>query len=545
MPPFDRLLDRGDGESGDEEPGEAPPAAPERPKARPSPEPTAKQDDAGGKGRPRGKAEDVVLKVSQVNRAVDTMLQHRFSDVRIVGELSNVRPGGNGHVYFTLNDLDVNACLPGVMFNRDARRARARLENGALVQMRGALNLYRERGRFQLVARSALPAGEGALHAELELRRRRLEEEGLLAPERKRPLPHAPRVVGVVTSESGAALGDIIRVAQTRCPVRIFVADCRVQGDGAARSIGAALRRIQRLPELDVVIVGRGGGSSEDLWAFNDEALAREIAACRVPTVSAVGHQQDLTLADLVADLRAATPSNAAELVVPEREVLLRELDGQRRQARQGIRHRLQLARRELDRAERGLPDPRYQLARARGRLVALTTTLNELARRRLERSARGLGRLDEAVRRGDPKARLARDRGALTGLERSLEEAAARRLRESRQRLEGLGARAGAAGRPLVARARGALALAARELDALSPLRVLERGYAVALRDGRALVDANTMGVGDPVEVRLHRGRLFARVDSVEGPAPDGHEGGPRETSSRASEDGPGDGDG
>jgi len=450
------------------------------------------------------------LRVSQIHRAVAATLDRRFGDLWVIGELSNVRRNAQGHVYFTLNDLEQPAALQGVMFQSKARRSRARLEDGALVRFRGRLEIYARRGAFQLVAQVAVPAGDGDLHAELELRRQRLAADGLLAEERKRPLPPFPRVVGVVTSRTGAALGDIVRVARQRCPVRIVVADCRVQGAEAAGSVRRALRAIQRLPDLDVVIVGRGGGASDDLWAFNDEALAREIAACRVPTVSAVGHQQDVTLADLVADARAPTPSGAAALVVPEREVLQRELASLGGRLQRGMEAALLRRHRELARRRARLGDPGRAVAVARGLLGARTGALTNATRARLRDDARRLRALEAGVRRGDPKARLARDRASLVAAGRSLSDEGRRLVTERRALLDAVAGRVRAEGRPAVARGRADLGALAGRLDALSPLRVLERGYAIALdedRGGRALVDAGEAAVGDRLTLAFPSG--------------------------------------
>ena len=315
--------------------------------------------------------EERVFRVSEVNRAVRFTLEDSWANVLIEGELSDVRRA-KGHVYFTLNDEEDPAQLRGVMFQSDVRRTKAPLEDGARIRFRGTLSLYTARGQFQLIARSAKLAGEGDLAAQFRKLRAKLEAEGLLDPERKRPLPALPRVVGVVTSRTGAALRDIIRVAAQRCPVQILIADCRVQGDDASGSIVSALELIQQVHDLDVVIVSRGGGSAEDLWAFNDEGVARAIAACRVPVVSGVGHEVDITIADLVADVRAATPSNAAEIVVPEREALLRDVRSWERRLNQALDNRIGGLRLRLERLLRPLYGARRVVAPVRRELREL-----------------------------------------------------------------------------------------------------------------------------------------------------------------------------
>lgn len=438
-----------------------------------------------------------VYRVGQLNRLARLALEDRFRDVWVEGELSDVSRPGSGHIYFTLNDEREQAQLRGVMFRSDARRAKARMENGERVKLRGALTLFEPRGSFQMVVRIALPTGLGELHAQFEAVRKKLDAEGLLAPERKRPLPKVPRVLGVVTSEHGAALHDIVQVASGRCPVRIVVSACLVQGPNAPRSIIVALQTLVRLPELDVVIVGRGGGAAEDLVAFNDERVARAIAACPVPVVSAVGHEVDVTISDLVADVRAATPSNAAELCVPDRRALLSELAAQHRALQRAMDAQMQRGRLRLMRSRRRLLEPRSLLARTRARLEALTRRLTRAMQARLARERRRLSACNERVRSRDPRLLFSQDRA----------------------RLHALRGRLVSAGRVLFRRPRARLGEHASKLHALSPLSVLARGYAIALheRSGRALLRAGDAEPGDVLRVRLHEGELRARVEDEE----------------------------
>jgi exodeoxyribonuclease VII large subunit len=450
-------------------------------------------DREGGKNG-GGESGERVFRVGQLNRVVRLAIEERWSDVWVQGELSDVTHAGSGHVYFTLNDEKEAAQVRCVMFRADARRSKAKLEDGARVKLRGGLSLFEPRGSYQLIARIALPQGLGDMHQQFEVLRKQLEAEGLLAPERKRPLPKLPRVLGVVTSDSGAALHDIIRVANSRCPVRIVVSPCLVQGKDAPLSIVRALEAIGRLSELDAVIVGRGGGSTEDLIAFNDERVARAIAACRVPVVSAVGHEVDITIADLVADLRASTPSNAAELCVPDRRALLNELQAHRRGLERGMEVRLQRARLRLERLERGLRDPRKRATVLRGRLLAAHARLTEAMRIKLRAARKQLGAHAERMSRRDPRLLFTEDRA---------------RLHELRGRLL---AQAG----PLLAGQRALLGEQVARLHALSPLAVLGRGYAIALheRTGKALLRAADAQPGDVLQLRLHDGSLRARVE-------------------------------
>ena len=456
-----------------------------------------------------------VFRVSEVNRAVRFTLEDNWANVLIEGELSDVRRA-KGHVYFTLNDEEDPAQLRGVMFQSDVRRTKAPLEDGARIRFRGTLSLYTARGQFQLIARSAKLAGEGDLAAQFRKLRAKLEAEGLLDAERKRQLPKLPSVVGLVTSRTGAALRDIIRVAVERCPVQILVADCRVQGEGAANTIVSALELIQRVKALDVVIVSRGGGSAEDLWAFNDEGVARAIAACRVPVVSGVGHEVDVTMADLVADVRAATPSNAAEIVVPERETLLREVRSLERRLNQALDNRVGALRLRLERMVRPLYGARRVIAPVRRELLARQSQLQQVQRSDLRRRRERLADLHQRLMRADPRSLLRRDRRELAALTAKLRDAGRLPIQRRRESLVALGFRLRGRGRPMVREARAAHAELCAQLDALSPLRVLERGYAIALHEatGRAIRSESEVKEGDRLRVRVSDGEFAAKVE-------------------------------
>ena len=393
------------------------------------------------------------------------------------------------------------------------------LEDGARVRFRGKLSLYQARGQFQLIARSAKLAGEGDLAAQFRKLRAKLEAEGLLDAGRKRELPKFPRVVGVVTSRTGAALRDIIRVAAERCPVHILVADCRVQGETAPSSIVSALELVQRVGDLDVVIVSRGGGSAEDLWAFNDEGVARAIAACRVPVVSGVGHEVDLTIADLVADERAATPSNAAEIVVPERETLLREVQSAERRLTQVFDTQLGGLRLRLERLLRPLYDARRVIVPVRRELAKLNEQLAHEQRASLRARRELHADLQRRLMRLDPRSVLRADRRSLTALDARLSSAGRFPIGRRQERLVALRVALQARGRPMVREKRAAFAEACTHLDALSPLRVLERGYAIALHEGtgRAVRSGTEVKEGDRLRVRVFDGEFGAKVEGNE----------------------------
>ncbi len=457
-----------------------------------------------------------VFRVSELNRAVRVLVEDRWPNIWVQGELSDVARAASGHLYFTLNDEDEPAQVRGVMFRSDVRRAKAQLEDGARVRMRGSLSLFEPRGTYQLIARIALPAGRGDLYLQFQRVRAKLEAEGLFALERKRALPSLPQVVGVVTSASGAALQDVIRVASTRCPVRIVVSPCLVQGAEAPESIVSALQAIQRVDGLDLVIVGRGGGSADDLYAFNDERVARSIAACIVPTVSAVGHEVDVTIADMVADVRAATPSNAAEIAVPEQEVLASQLHAFQRALERAMevvlaRHRLQ-----LDRVAQRLADPREALGRTRNRLQWLRAQIGRIAQQRLARERARVQALGLCVSRRDPRVLMSQDRAALAQLSSRLHALAGPLLDKPRASLAELSSEARAFMQLRVAEHRTRLTTLCTHLEALSPLGVLARGYAIALhaKTGKALLHASDAQPGDRVTLRLHQGQLRTKVE-------------------------------
>ncbi len=438
--------------------------------------------------------EEQPLSVSGLNRAVRLGLENEWGDVLVVGEVSDLTRSHAGHLYFTLNDEREQAQLRIVMFGGDARRTRAAMEDGARVRLRGRLTLYEPRGTFQMIARSAMPAGEGDLLAQFRRILAKLEAEGLTSPERKRKLPLFPRCIGVVTSEHGAALHDILRVSARRSPVRIVIAPTLVQGADAPAAIVRALNAVQKLPELEVVIVARGGGSAEDLWAFNDERVVRAIAACRVPVVSGVGHEVDVTLADLVADVRAATPSNAAELVVPEREVLEGKLDALTRHLSRALESKVDRGRLALERFGTKLRDPRAALASARGKLDKLDAAQVRALEARLFGLRHRLGEQHKRLQQHDPRRRLSAQHAALSKLRAELGLSPSRFVAARRHWLE---QRMG-------------------QLHALSPLAVLGRGYAIAFDDdtGRVVRRAEELPSGARLRVRVAEGEIRARVE-------------------------------
>jgi len=411
-----------------------------------------------------------VLTVSELTRRLQETLEERFPAVWVEGEISNYRLYGSGHAYFTLKDADSQ--IRAVLFRNRGRRIKFEPADGLHVMAFGSIEVYPQRGEYQLVIELLEPKGLGALQLAFEQLKARLQAEGLFDHARKRELPRFPRKIGIVTSPSGAAIRDMLRVIGRRFgELHIVIAPCRVQGDGAAEEIAQGLRDLNALGGVDIIIVGRGGGSLEDLWAFNEEAVARAIAASKVPVVSAVGHEVDFTISDFVADLRAPTPSAAAELVVREKQAVVDSL----------VQLRARL--------ERFAARPLRDLER---RVDELTTRLRREMRGELGRAGHRVALATRALRASDPVARVAGDRHRLESLQSRLVTALTRRRD----------------------RARYSLRSAVGRLDSLSPLAVLGRGYSLTRTPtGEVVHSPAQVQIGDAIRVLLHRGSLDAHV--------------------------------
>jgi exodeoxyribonuclease VII large subunit len=445
--------------------------------------------------RPPGQVPDRIFRVGELNAEIHLLLEASYPDVWLEGELSNFRHfQASGHWYFTLKDE--RAQVAAAMFRGSNRRVRFRPEDGAMVLVRGQVSLYEPRGTYQIIVTHMEPRGAGALHAAFEELKARLAAEGLFAAERKRPLPALPRRIGVVTSRDGAAFRDILRVLHRRhAGVSVLLVPVRVQGEGSAGEIAAAIQRAGAAGDLDALIVGRGGGSLEDLWSFNEEVVARAIADCAVPVISAVGHETDITIADFVADVRAPTPSAAAEMVVASRQEMQDRV--------RGLVQRLSGATRLLLTRLRAGPAGRFGLLGARPLEIRL--------RRAGQRSDDLAGRLGRTLERA-----LSRERRRcelLTG--RLSPRSLMARVAARRERLRAVDGRLGAAARSRLRALRESARLATGRLAELSPLAVLERGYSVARlpATGAVLRDAREVAAGDPVELMLHRGGLRLEV--------------------------------
>ena len=442
----------------------------------------------------RGTPERRIYSVSELTGSIRELLESSFGDLWIEGEISNCRAWNTGHVYFTLKDS--GAQIKAVMFRSAVRYLKFKLEDGQHVIARGRLGVYDPKGEYQLVCEHVQPRGAGALQVAFEQLKKRLQGEGLFDTARKRPLPVLPAKIGIVTSLDGAALRDILKVLGRRhATAHVVIRPARVQGEGAAAEIAAGIRELAKVRGVDVLIVGRGGGSMEDLWAFNEEPVARAIQFCPVPVVTAIGHEVDFTIADFVADLRAPTPSAAAEMVLAAKTEFCARIDHLQQRLGAGVHGQLQRRRLTLQGLERrrGFGTWPARLA-LRGRHVA---ELSHELRAAIGAILIGKERQHRAVRARldahDMRRRLVAIRAQLSAAEARLRAAAARRHERAQARVGTLAAR----------------------IETLSPLAVLGRGYAVCWNADRTAIvrRASAVQPGDHVRVRLHEGELYCEV--------------------------------
>jgi len=445
----------------------------------------------------RAPIERRVLSVSALTSAIRRQLETGFGDIWVEGEISNCRLWNTGILYFTLKDD--TAQIKSVMFRTAVRYLRFKPEDGLRVVARGRLGVYEPKGEYQLVCEHLEPQGLGALQLAFDQLKKRLQAEGLFGESRKRPLPALPKRIGIVTSLDGAAIRDILKVLKRRAPsASVLIRPARVQGDGAADDIARGLKALGRVPDVDVIIAARGGGSAEDLWAFNEERVARAIAASRVPVISGVGHEVDFTIADFVADVRAPTPSAAAEMVVAATSEFCTRIDRLSARLRAAVRTGVQQRRAHV-----------HALASRRG----LSGVQARMAMR-----GRHAAELDHELRAAilaDVGARLRR----WTSLRYRLEQRdLARRLAVIRTRLAGADARLDSAVRLARHRAEASLGALTGRLDTLSPLAVLARGYAVCWTADRTAIVRRAIDVaaGDRVQVTLADGELSCTIDET-----------------------------
>lgn len=439
-------------------------------------------------------------RVRELNREIADLLSVEFSDIWVEGEISDVKLSRPGHLYFALKDAD--SLLNCVCFRNAARMLRFRPEEGLAVAARGRVDVYEVRGQYQFIVEALELRGQGALQQAFEQLKKKLEAEGLFRPERKRPLPALPRRIGLVTSPTGAALQDLLSVLERRFPgLHIRIYPTLVQGEAAPAQIAEGLRFFSDNPWADVVIIARGGGSLEDLWAFNTEAVARAIASSSVPVISAVGHETDFTIADFVADLRAPTPSAAAELVVPRREDLSQNVESTRAHLERAYRLLLYGKIRKLQAlgTERAHAMIQRRLRAAAQRVDEVEFRMRDTMRVHFRHAARRFEQVHQGLLQFDLRVRLVRMRQALESGAQRLIAAELDVLRKQRSRVDLLGAR----------------------LHSMSPLAILKRGYSLAERgDGSLVRDAGVLQQGEALRLRFARGAATAHIETVELPA-------------------------
>lgn len=431
---------------------------------------------------------------SRLNREARMMLERGFAALWIEGEMSNLSRPSSGHWYFSIKD-DV-AQLRCAMFRQRNLLARFSPRDGQHVLLRGRVSLYEPRGDYQFLVDHIEEAGEGLLRRRFEELKTKLAAEGLFAVERKKPIPRLPRRIGVISSPTGAAIRDVLHILRRRfCSIPVLLYPVAVQGAVAAPQIAAAIRRASARAECDVLILARGGGSLEDLWAFNEEIVARAIAGCSIPLISGVGHEVDFTIADFVADQRAPTPSGAAELAAPDCSDWLRHLNLHARRLSAALRRSLGNRRNRLDWLQRRLAQrhPGIELRQRAQRLDELEQRLTRLMQQQLRHRRAVVAQQAAHLRHASPAVRLAAVNGRLQIARASLESTLRRRLQHLTTQLR----------------------VAAGTLDAISPLATLQRGYAIVSdAQGHIVTDARSLAAGQQIQARLATGRVRARVE-------------------------------
>lgn len=435
-----------------------------------------------------------VYSVSLLNREAREMLETGFPLIWVEGEISNFSRPSSGHWYFTLKDA--GAQVRCAMFRSHSRYLAFTPENGSKVMVRAKISLYEARGDYQLLAQHMEEAGDGALRREFEQLKQKLDQEGLFAEEHKQPLPSLPKQIGVITSPTGAAIRDILSVLKRRFPaIPVIIYPVAVQGANAAKGIAAAIKLADKRKECDVLLLSRGGGSLEDLWSFNEEVVARAIYACKLPIVSGVGHEVDVSIADFVADRRAATPSAAAELLSPDRFILQQRIDSQARRLKQSMQRNLRDNSQLLDGLSRRLKHPRQQLMERSEELQALQQRLRRSIQARLRAQQGELHNLQASLQQHSPQHRLLATRNRQEYLQKRLARGMQQLLQKNRQQL----------------------AVAAHSLESVSPLATLGRGYAIVKKaDGSVVRHWQETQAKDHLEIQLKEGRLSCYVEKT-----------------------------
>ncbi|QQA74869.1 exodeoxyribonuclease VII large subunit [Pectobacterium parmentieri] len=437
-----------------------------------------------------------IFTVSRLNQTVRQLLEMEMGQIWLSGEISNLSQPSSGHWYFTLKDE--RAQVRCAMFRTSNRKVTFRPQNGQQVLIRASITLYEPRGDYQLLAESMQPAGDGLLQQQFEQLKQRLAAEGLFEQQFKQVLPSPAKQVGVITSASGAALHDILQVLQRRDPsLPVIVYPTSVQGADAPLQIVRAIELANQRDECDVLIVGRGGGSLEDLWSFNDERVARAIFASRIPIVSAVGHETDVTIADFVGDLRAPTPSAAAELVSRNQLELLRQIQSQRQRLEMAMDYYLAQRNREFTRLHHRLQQqhPQLRLARQQTQLVKLRQRLDDAMKQQLRQASRRSERLQQRLMQQQPQTRIHRAQQRLQQLSYQMQSAVDRQLNQNKQKL----------------------GVACSRLEGVSPLATLARGYNVTTApDGNVLKNVAQIIPGETLKTRLQDGWVESQVTTL-----------------------------
>ena len=434
------------------------------------------------------------ISVAQLNRQAKFLLEQHFPTIWVTGELSNLSQPRSGHIYFTLKDAD--AQVRCAFFRQAALRCNQPLAEGQSVLLQGRVSLYEGRGDYQLIVAQVLPAGEGALQIEFAARKAKLLAEGLFAESNKQPIPHHIRTLGVITSHTGAALQDVLQVLRRRDPrMTVWVYDCQVQGERAPQDIRRALRWAQEQGQVDALLLTRGGGSTEDLWCFNDEALVRDIAACTLPIISAVGHETDTTLADFAADVRAPTPSAGAELLSIDQAVLKQHIAQQLNRLTRAIARNIASHRQQFQFVQQRLKHPQERIREQQQRLDDHGQRLERTWQRLLQLKQQHLQQRHMRLLAQSPQQRYAQ------GLAQ---------LMQQRQRLQ-------VSMRRQLQWAQGQLAQQVQGLQLASPLATLARGYAIVQDTEHAVVrSVDQLKIGQPVVTQLHHGQFVSQVQSI-----------------------------
>ncbi|WP_413291958.1 exodeoxyribonuclease VII large subunit [Bdellovibrio sp. HCB185ZH] len=435
--------------------------------------------------------EPVVLSVEQLNVQIKQLIEGQLGMVWVRGELSNFKAHTSGHFYFSVKDS--KSQITAVMFRGNNSRLRFKPSDGMEVMVRGRVTVYEPRGNYQLMVDMMEPVGAGALQKAFEQLKHKLRAEGLFDAAKKRPIPTFPRHIAIVTSPTGAAIRDILNVLSRRAKsIQVTIVPTIVQGEAAAPQLREAFKKAVALPDVDAVIVGRGGGSIEDMWCFNDEGLARLIAASPVPVISAVGHEIDFTIADFVADLRAPTPSAAAELVAKSSSELVNKVTSLERMLKLSFDRKMKFLREKSLGLSKRLVDPKRRLEDLELRNDDLLTRLELAVNRLISQKSHRVELMTQKL--GTPQNHIDRRKKELTFLQARSEKALMFALERKKSRMDRMMAM----------------------LDSMSPLRVVDRGYSIVTKDSKVIKSASQVNVGDSIDIRLAQGSLTATVSGV-----------------------------